>query len=585
MCLPLTLTQSLTAARNGRAVYRELLLLSVLGVLSLLPLLSVVTAPLDRIPVTRGGSATVPLFNAWTILWNATSIERGFQGWWDAPIFFPERWCFAFSEPMPLTACLQPLVRISGSVALAYNCWLAGNLFLNGVTACWLLRGCGCGFWSAAAAGCAMTLHPLLLTQLEVLQLTCLWPSFWLLSTLLRIATVAADRGAGTSHSVRLVFETALAAVCLPATCVHHTLCFGLLLMIAGWVLVSWRFLSRWLSLVCGVALLALPPVALLLWPVQQVLQERGFERREETVAVLSAVPADYLRAPEQSLLSVTSQRAGRPWNLGVGWLRTVLAIAAVILVFVSTDLPLMRRLVLSLSLLALAAALLSLGVNLQLGSWKIWSVLCDWLPGLVQVRSAFRFAFFVQGAIILLAGIGLDRLQDCFSRCVGSSFRIQRVVAVSLGLMVAFESWWVVPGHVEVQRLSARQGWAEFLQSEVLAGEGVLILPYVQGHAPDDFQATVRWMIDSAVTGLNIVNGYSGFFPASHFQLQRELRGGGLDSSAIRRLQSGRVFWIVVTDAESGRQARKQPLLRERWRSADGFEAVFELVDQRSEQ
>jgi hypothetical protein len=133
-------------------VWRELLLLSVLGVLSLLPLLPVLTAPLDFIPVTRGGSATVPLFNAWTILWNVKGIERGFQGWWDAPIFFPERQCFAFSEPMPLTACLQPLVRIFGSVALAYNCWLAGNLFLNGVTACWLLRRCGCSCGPAATA-------------------------------------------------------------------------------------------------------------------------------------------------------------------------------------------------------------------------------------------------------------------------------------------------------------------------------------------------------------------------------------------------------------------------------------------------
>jgi hypothetical protein len=111
VCSLLNLLRLLRAGRSGDAVWRELLLLSVLGFLSLLPLLPVLTAPLDFIPVTRGGSATVPLFNAWTILWNVKGIERGFQGWWDAPIFFPERQCFAFSEPMPLTACLQPLVR------------------------------------------------------------------------------------------------------------------------------------------------------------------------------------------------------------------------------------------------------------------------------------------------------------------------------------------------------------------------------------------------------------------------------------------------------------------------------------------
>lgn len=580
MCSLLNLLRLLRAGRSGDAVWRDLLLLSVLGFLSLLPLLPVLTAPLDFIPVTRGGSATVPLFNAWTILWNVKGIERGFQGWWDAPIFFPERQCFAFSEPMPLTACLQPLVRIFGSVALAYNCWLAGNLFLNGVTACWLLRRCGCSCGPAAAAGCAMTLHPLLLTQLEVLQLTCLWPSLWLLSTLLRIATAAADPAAGYGHCARLVSEAALAVICLPATCVHHTLFFGLLLLFAGWALVPWRSFLRWLLLVCGVAVLALPPAAMMLLPVQQVLRERGFERREETVAVLSAVPSDYLRAPEQSVASVMPQHVGRPWNLGAGWLRTVLATAGMMLVFGNAGLPLMRRLVLSLSLLLLAAALLSLGVNLQLGPWKIWAVLCDWLPGMAQVRSAFRFALFVQVAIILLAGIGLDRLQICFLRRAGCSSRTQRVIVVCLGLLVAGESWSVVPGRVDVPRIDVRPGWAEFLQSRAVTGEGVLILPYVQGHAPDDFQATVRWMIHSTVAGLRIVNGYSGFFPPAHFTLQRDLQRAGLESSLILQLQSGRVFWVVVTDSESDKQAQRQPLLREQWRSADGSEAVFEVVD-----
>jgi len=169
--------------------FRPVLLLSVLAVLSVLPLLTVSSAPLDRIPVTSSGSATVPLFNAWTILWNTIGVECGFQGWWDAPIFFPERQCFAFSEPMLLTAVLQPLVRLSNSLALPYNCWLSGNLFLNGLTAALLLRRGGCRFWSSAAAGCAMTLHPLLQTQLEVLQLACLWPSFWLLAASFSIAT------------------------------------------------------------------------------------------------------------------------------------------------------------------------------------------------------------------------------------------------------------------------------------------------------------------------------------------------------------------------------------------------------------
>jgi hypothetical protein len=86
--------------------------------------------------------------------------------------------------------------------------------------------------------------------------------------------------------------------------------------------------------------------------------------------------------------------------------------------------------------------------------------------------------------------------------------------------------------------------------------------------------------MIHSTVAGLRIVNGYSGFFPPAHFTLQRDLQRAGLESSLILQLQSGRVFWVVVTDSESDKQAQRQPLLREQWRSADGSEAVFEVVD-----
>ena len=53
-----------------------------------------------------GGSsqvATVPLFNLWTIWWNADRLRHGLKDYWDAPIFYPERDTFAFSEPQPTT--------------------------------------------------------------------------------------------------------------------------------------------------------------------------------------------------------------------------------------------------------------------------------------------------------------------------------------------------------------------------------------------------------------------------------------------------------------------------------------------------
>ncbi|MFM7918999.1 MAG: hypothetical protein ACKPJJ_02170, partial [Planctomycetaceae bacterium] len=176
------------------------------------------------------------------------------------------------------------------------------------------------------------------------------------------------------------------------------------------------------------------------------------------------------------------------------------------------------------LSVLAAAAWLLSLGVHLQLGGWNIWGFLCDWLPGVAQVRSAFRFALFFQAAVILLSGVGLECLPGIWQQCLPGLRRWHRPVASLSGILLAFEMWPAMLQTVEVPRPDAVPGWASFLKSSAAADEGVLILPYVQGHAPDDFMQTVRWMIQSTGAGLKIVNGYSGFFPASHFELQRLL-------------------------------------------------------------
>ena len=561
--------------------FRPVLLLSVLAVLSVLPLLTVSFAPLDRIPVTSSGSASVPLFNAWTILWNTIGVECGFQGWWDAPIFFPERQCFAFSEPMLLTAVLQPLVRLSNSLALPYNCWLAGNLFLNGVTAALLLSRGGCRFWSSAAAGCAMTLHPLLQTQLEVLQLACLWPSFWLLAALLRLAAVAEDSTKVRRHRRVAIGEAAAAVVCLPLTCIHHTLFMGVLLLAAGWTLIPWGAVRRWVWLVCQVAVAASPVAALVLWPVQRVLDANGFERRAETVAVLSAIPADYLRVPEQSIFSVSGDKGGRPWNPGPGWIRVLLAVIGVSEAFRrrSAD-NISGRLVLLLAVLAVSAWLLSLGVYLQLGSWNIWAFLCAWLPGVAQVRSAFRFALFFQAAVILLAGAGLEYLPGIFRRSVPGLRQWQNLPAMIMGILLAFEMRSARLQTVDVPRPDEISGWASFLQNSAAAEEGVLILPYVQGHAPDDFEQTVRWMIQSTAAGLKIANGYSGFFPASHFELQRLLGREGLSSSVTGTLRDRGIRWIVATDAETMAMAVGRGELLQEWRSADGMAAVFRLTD-----
>src|SRR5437879_1446659 len=68
----------------------------------------ITTWPLARnltsaIPLGTEHEATVPIFNLWSLWWTADRAVHGFTGYWDAPIFYPNRGVFTYSEPQPLT--------------------------------------------------------------------------------------------------------------------------------------------------------------------------------------------------------------------------------------------------------------------------------------------------------------------------------------------------------------------------------------------------------------------------------------------------------------------------------------------------
>ena len=86
----------------------------------------------SAIPKGTERVATVPLFNQWTIWWNADRAGRMFDGYWNAPIFVPSDHSFALSEAQPTTVLVAPVVWISGSRTLGYNAYLLCMLTLNG---------------------------------------------------------------------------------------------------------------------------------------------------------------------------------------------------------------------------------------------------------------------------------------------------------------------------------------------------------------------------------------------------------------------------------------------------------------------
>ncbi|NJM08538.1 hypothetical protein HC891_23680 [Candidatus Gracilibacteria bacterium] len=97
-----------------------------------------------QLPLGTEDSATVPLFNLWTLRWNAEQLLVSYARYWDAPIFYPTAGAFAFSEPQPLTGLFFTLLwRLGGNDVLAYNLVLLFALTVNGIAATWMLRQLG----------------------------------------------------------------------------------------------------------------------------------------------------------------------------------------------------------------------------------------------------------------------------------------------------------------------------------------------------------------------------------------------------------------------------------------------------------
>ena len=63
------------------------------------PLVLHITA---SIPLGSERSPTVPLFNLWTLGRKVNPIQLSYQGYLDAPVFYPVQGAFAYSEPQPL---------------------------------------------------------------------------------------------------------------------------------------------------------------------------------------------------------------------------------------------------------------------------------------------------------------------------------------------------------------------------------------------------------------------------------------------------------------------------------------------------
>ncbi|MGB9689602.1 hypothetical protein, partial [Thermogutta sp.] len=271
------------------------------------------------LPASRPANGVVTLFNVWTIWWNADRLSHGLKNYWDAPIFWPEKGTFAFSEPQPLTAIVAPVVWTCGPVA-AFHVYLVGALVLNGVFARVLVRRWSGDPWGSGYAGALVVWLPLVLQQPELIQYASLWPILWQWDVILRTLDRPMWR-----HSL----EFALAWALTFASSVQ----LGLFSAVVLGLVVPWFFIGKgskglcvWLSGV-GLGMLLILPLGL---PMSRILSQHRVVRPAEVVDALSATVRQWLAPPPHGLdtcLGTFRELGGR--RLNPGWLICLLAVGA----------------------------------------------------------------------------------------------------------------------------------------------------------------------------------------------------------------------------------------------------------------
>ncbi len=474
-----------------------------------LPLAIVLTWPLalhlpTHLPLGAESAATVPMFNLWTLQWNADRLQALYAHYWHAPIFHDETGAFAFSDPQPLTGLLfAPIEMISGNPVLAYNLVLLLILTLNGIAAYHLLRGLDIDDISALLGGALVVGLPFVFRELGVIQLTVLFPVLFALRYLYAFTQTTTLR-----HAVGL--GLAIGATFLTSS--FYGLFLSMFLLISPLFLLRRDHFQREalrnfaVAVLIAVALLA--PVV----PSQARLTAR-FSRSTETISNNSAEAVDYLRLDTRTLghdvapWLQTSGGSGQRLYPGTGLL--TLAIIGLISTRRTTD----PRWINFLRTGIVVAVLISFGLKFNLGEWLPYQTLRDFYPGLRQMRSPFRMAVFAQLFLLIFAGYGLARLWR-WRALIGRGLVI---VIVTLGMTELL----FLPARLHEFPSDLRDAaWVMWLAQQDAGA--VAMLPLPGGGRVREFEFTVESMLQSLEHGHPLVNGYSGLFPSSY----REMTG-----------------------------------------------------------
>jgi hypothetical protein len=458
------------------------------------------TWPLAAAPGTwsRHDNADAML-NEWAVAWVAHQLPRDPLRLFDANIFHPERNTLAFSEHLFVQSLLgAPLLWAGLPTVTVHNLLVVGGLTLTG-WAMWFVmyRWTGDG-WASLVAGLLLAFNAHTLTRVAHLQ--AMHAQFLPFAVYFLHRLLAHPRPA---CAVALGL-----AVTLQALTSNYLLAFMAFAMVAAALTRPGEWLGRGRLRTFGLLTLAalLATILLLpfLLPYAGAHRDQGLTRTLQTVSIYGGSWRDYVATGAWLHHDAWSARfwAGSRAALFPGVAALVLAGAAVVSGLAWRD----RRARLWMGVGAIGFVL-SFGTSLP-----GYDVLHRYVPLLQGIRAPVRFGYLVLVAVAALAGFGLAG----WRRRWGAGSRAGPALGLAAALLVTLEAARFPMGYVPAYVVPSVY---RALLTEAPGAVVELPLP-----PPAAFDRNAPYMLNSTVHWRPLVNGYSGFLPASYHDRRVDL-------------------------------------------------------------
>ncbi len=492
------------------------------------------------------------VLNTWALAWVAHQAVTHPAHLFDANIFYPEPRTLAYSEHLlPQAALVAPLLWAGASPVLAHNVALLLGLALTGWVMSWVVARWTGSLPAGILAGALAAFNAHSLTRLSHLQAQHV--------EFLPLALLALDRLLSEPRA-RHALQTAL-WFALQAMASGYFLVFSAVALIAGaasrpqdWLGARARRFVAYGTLAAAAAGVLLLPT---LWPYWRVRTDAGLVRSVNEAALFAASLTDYLATGARVHFESWSRPFFKADALFPGVVALALACVALATRVAWRDVR--ARMCLTA---AAVAFLLSFGPHLPGYAW-----LHEHLPLLQGIRGTARFGHLALVMLAAVAGFGLAALLGRLSTARG-----RLAVAVLVIAATTAEAWRAPLAYPEFRGIAPVY--------DRLAAYPDAVFVHLPMYSRRFVHANSAYMLGSTRHWRPMLNGFSGFIPASYMANLDQL-GGFPDDRSLTRLQALGVTHVVVHEedlpAERVERARVAPGLE--LLAVDGTVRIYALV------